>query len=190
MIADADRSGWFGASDAAQIMGRWNTGTFARWWMQKLGLSCARIATGAMYAGAYYEHPILRTAGAEEMDGQLYVPEVRLRVNLDGNTGRHIYEVKTHRFEKPYRPPRAHIRQVNVQLWAARQNGWEAPTAEILAYGLLPYEYENFFQEIDPARLARFPVAYDAAFLAAFLRRLRCLSACLVKGVWPDESGI
>lgn len=190
MISDHDRSGWFGASDAARIMGSWNTKTFEKWWLQKLGLNQDHYTTDAMAAGTYYEHPILRAVGAQEMDGQLYVPEVRLRVNLDGCTGRHIYEVKTHRLEKPYRPTRAHIRQVNVQLWAAWQNGWMFPEAEIVAYGLLPCEYDNFFREIDPARLERFPVEYDMAFIARFLRRLRCLSACLEKGAWPDESGI
>ena len=37
MIHNQDRSGWFGASDTARIMGNWNTQTFARWWGEKLG---------------------------------------------------------------------------------------------------------------------------------------------------------
>ena len=39
MIRDHDRSGWFGASDTATIMGSWGTKTFRRFWLQKLGLN-------------------------------------------------------------------------------------------------------------------------------------------------------
>lgn len=190
MIRDHDRSGWFGASDVQRIMGSWSGRTFDRWWMQKLGLNRDHFSTDAMAAGTHYEHPILRAVGAREMDRQLYVPEYRLRVNLDGNTGGHILEAKTHRHEKPYRPPLAHVRQVNVQIFAALQNGWRFPTGEIVAYGLLPYEYENFFAPIDPERLRRFPVRYDPDFILAFQRRLRVLCDCMLDGRWPDAAEI
>lgn len=38
MIHDQDRSGWFGASDTGIIMRRWDTDTFYKWWLEKLGL--------------------------------------------------------------------------------------------------------------------------------------------------------
>ena len=51
MIADQDRSGWFGASDTATIMGNWSTKTFRKWWMQKMGLDSSHYTTRAMNAG-------------------------------------------------------------------------------------------------------------------------------------------
>ena len=44
MIADQDRSGWFGASDTSYVMGNWHTKTFKDWWLKKMGLN-----TGVTY---------------------------------------------------------------------------------------------------------------------------------------------
>lgn len=54
MIADQDRSGWFGASDASYIMGSWDTKSFERWWLQKLGLNRDHFTTDATAAGTYF----------------------------------------------------------------------------------------------------------------------------------------
>lgn len=188
MIADQDRSGWFGASDTAHIMGRWNTKTFEKWWSQKLGLNRDHFTNEAMAAGTNYEHAILDAIGAAEKDRQIFYRPYLLRINLDGNTGSRIHEVKTHRADKRYKPPAAHIRQVQVQMFAAKANGWENVTAEIVAYGLLPEEYDNFFMEVDARRIQRFEIEYDPRFINRYLQRVRYLGYCLREGVWPDES--
>lgn len=187
MIADHDRSGWFGASDVGHIMGRWDTKTFSKWWMQKIGLNRDHFTNDAMAAGTNYEHAILDAIGAAEKDKQIFCRPYLLRINLDGNTGSRIHEVKTHRADKPYKPTKAHVQQVQVQMFAAKAIGWEDVTAEIVAYGLLPEEYGNFFLDIDMKRIKRFEVAYDPAFINQYLKRIRYLGDCLLKGVWPDE---
>ena len=59
MIQSQDRAGWFGASDVCFITGRWNTKTFRRWWLAKLGLEKGHYSSTAMNAGTYFEHAIL-----------------------------------------------------------------------------------------------------------------------------------
>lgn len=182
MIRDHDRSGWFGASDVRHIIGPWRSKSFDRWWAVKLGLIRDEFHTDAMCAGTAYEHPILEAVGAEEMDKQILLPELRLRVNLDGNNGSHILEVKTH--GKPdFRPPKAYLQQVNVQMLAMGRDA----TAEIVAYRLEPEDYKNFFRPVDPGRITRWPVARDEIFLRKFLWRLRYLRDCLVGGRWPRD---
>lgn len=222
MIADHDRSGWFGASDTAMIMGNWKTKTFRKWWQQKLGIDQSHFTNTSMLAGTHYEHAILQVIGAAEMDRQILIPELRLRVNLDGNTGCRIHEVKTYKLDgssrkgtalqnrgveiatsgleapprndialvqagRGWKPTKAYMQQVQVQMYAVKQVWGGEVSAEIVAYGLTEAEYRNFFLEIDPRRILRFPVEYDEGFLQAYLPRLRYLAGCLEKGVWPDE---
>lgn len=163
-------------------MGSWSTKSFDRWWAVKLGLSREDYKSDAMCAGTAYEHPVLQFIGAQEIDKQILLPELRLRVNLDGNSGCHIYEVKTH--GKPaFRPTKAYLQQVRVQLYAAG----EGSTAEIIAYRLEAEDYKNYFREIDPERIARCPVEQDEDFLQAFLPRLEYLRDCLMAGRWPND---
>lgn len=187
MIADQDRSGWFGASDCGFIMGSWNTKTFENWWLKKLGVNNDHFQTDATAAGTYWEHTILDHIGVAEKDKQILIPELLLRINLDGNTGSHIVEVKTHKVEKAYKVSAAHRRQVNVQMFGMRHIGCTDTTAEVAAYGLTDYDYSNFFGEIEPARLTRHPVEYDEGFIQKYLPRLEYLRDCLQKGVWPRE---
>ena len=188
MIADQDRSGWFGASDTGFIMGNWTNKTFERWWMQKLGVNHDHFQTDATAAGTYWEHTILDHIGVAEKDKQILIPELLLRINLDGNTGSHIVEVKTHKVEKVYTVSAAHRRQVNVQMFGMRHTGCMDATAEVAAYGLTEYDYINFFGEIDPHRLTRHPVEYDEGFIRKYLPRLEYLRDCLQKGAWPREN--
>jgi len=188
VIADQDRSGWFGASDTSYIMGSWNTKTFDRWWLQKLGINRDRFSTDATAAGTYFEHAILDHVGVAEKDKQILLPELLLRINLDGSTGGHIVEVKTHRAQKAYKNTAAHRRQVQVQMLGMYLSGYTDVSAEIVSYGLLEYDYSNFFGNIDPERLNRHPVAYDEAFICKFTPRLQYLRGCLQKGVWPNHS--
>ena len=185
MIQSQDRSGWFGASDVSYIMGNWITKAFKSWWLVKLGLDNRHFATKAMNAGTYYEHAILEHIGTPRMDHQILIPELRLRVNLDGDGPGQIHEVKTHKAEKVYKPTTAHFRQVNVQMFAKKRVEGVLPKAEIVSYGLLPEDYDNFFRPIDPSRVRRHPVSYNIAFIDNFLERLSYLRDCLERGVFP-----
>ena len=85
MISDNDRSGFFGASDTSYIMGNWNTKTFKKWWMAKLGIDTSHYTSVAMNAGTYYEHGVLDVIGSPRKDHQIIIPEYKLRINLDGD---------------------------------------------------------------------------------------------------------
>ena len=187
MIHSHDRSGWFGASDTSTIMGRWTTKTFEKWWMQKLGLNTDHFTSTAMNAGTYYEHAVLDALQVPRRDHQILIPELLLRVNLDGDAPKRIWEVKTHKAEKAYKPTAAHIRQVNVQMYAKRHVEKVLPDAVIAAYGLDEYDYRNFFNDIDPRRLQLYPVGYDEAFMRKYLKRVEYLADCLRKGAFPRE---
>lgn len=58
MIHDHERSGWFGASDTGKIVGSWETPTFEKWWMVKLGIRQEDFTTDAMLTGTAFEHRI------------------------------------------------------------------------------------------------------------------------------------
>ena len=181
MIASQDRSGWFGASDVDKIIGKRATATWKKWWLEKLGIRHEHFTNIAMLAGTYKEHQILDYIGAAERDKQILIPELLLRVNLDGNTGKKIHEVKTFAWVEGWKPSKKYIQQVNVQMFA-----YESRDAEIVAYGLLPEDYENFFLPIDPHRLIRIPVSYDEVFIGRFKLNLVELADCLRKGVMPN----
>ena len=93
MIASKDRSGFFGASDTDKIVGNYNTKSWREWWLEKIGIEKSDFTNRAMSAGTYYEHRILKSLGFEiELDKQIIIEDLLLRVNLDGNTdGIEIY---------------------------------------------------------------------------------------------------
>lgn len=188
MITDHDRSGWFGASDTATIMGNWKTKTFAKWWAQKLGLDNSHYTTRAMNAGTYYERAILDYIGAPRRDHQILLPELLLRVNYDGDGPRQIYEVKTHKVENAFKVTKAYYQQLQVQMFAKKETEGCVPLAEFVAYALTEDDYRNFFNDIDPERLKRYPTGYEPEFIEKYLKRLEYLAECLRKGVWPDEN--
>lgn len=190
MIADQDRSGWFGASDTCTIMGNWKTKTFAKWWAQKLGINTDRYTSKAMNAGTYYEHAILEHIGAPRRDHQIIIPEYLLRVNLDGDGPRQIYEVKTHSAAKEFKASKAYWQQVQVQMYAKQKEEGCIPSAYIVSYGLGEEDYKNFFLAIDPLRVKKHQIEYDEAFVAEYLKRLEYLARCLKEGSWPDERAI
>lgn len=178
MITNKDRSGWFGASDTSYIVGNYQTETFKKWWLEKLGLRQSTINTKAMQAGTYFEHRILDTIPGVIKDRQITIPELRLRVNLDGETDI-IHEVKTHKIENPYKVPIGHKRQVLVQMYVAQKE------AEILSYGLTENDYKNYFNEIDPDRIQHHRIEYDEDFITEYLERLKYLNKCLREGRMP-----
>lgn len=184
MIASKDRSGWFGASDVDKIVGNWKTKTWSDWWMVKLGIARNNIETISMNAGTHKEHQILQFISPfMETDKQILLPHLRLRVNLDGNVGKKIYEIKTHSEDKVFKPSKKYIQQVNVQMFA-----YETRDAQITSYGLTEDDYKNYFLPIDKDRVRHHQIQYDENWVqTVFLPKLEILADCLERGVFPSE---
>lgn len=185
MIASHDRSGWIGASDTDKVIGNWGTKTWEKWWMQKLGINNDHFDNEYTKAGTNWEHRILDSLHLPDLsyDKQLIIEDLRLRVNLDGNTPFRIHEVKTYQWEKGWKKtPKKYIDQVEVQMFASSIHD-----AEIDAYGLVPEDYKNYLRDLDPSRLQAIPVAYDPKWIeSVYLPKLRILADCLKRGVFPN----
>ena len=180
MIHSKDRSGWIGASDTSTVCGNWNTKTFRQWWLVKLGVSCNDFESLQMKTGTALEHRILQSIGVKKMDRQIKIRRYRLRVNLDGESRSIIHEVKTHGKEK-FKLTKPYWQQAQVEMFAAGKQ------LEIVAYQLLPEDYENWFLPIDVDRLERIPVEYDPDWIhTVYLPRLLILKNCLVRRSWPE----
>ena len=110
MIQSKDRSGYIGASDIPYVIGNWKTKTWEKWWRQKIGINTDHFDNKYTMAGSTYEHRILESLGLPmEFDKQIILEDLRLRVNLDGNTEDCIYECKTFKNEKGFKVPKIHI---------------------------------------------------------------------------------
>lgn len=182
MIRDHDRSGWFGASDTATIMGNWNTATFGRWWLVKLGLRTDSFTNLQMQTGTAFEHRILDHLGIVRRDRQIKLRPLRLRVNLDGETRDAVHEVKTYGGER-FKVTKAYWQQAQVEMFATGKR------CVIEAYRLEPEDYYNWLRDIDPARLSQHPVEYDIDWICGqYLPRLKYLADCLKRGRFPDEN--
>ena len=185
MIADHDRSYYFGASDTDKIIGNWKTKTWERWWMQKLGINKDHFENEFTKAGTNWEHRILDSLHIPDLekDKQIIIEELKLRVNLDGNTPNRIKEVKTYQWAKGWKKtPQKYINQVQVQMFGSKIFG-----ADIVAYGLEEADYNNFFREVDPSRLQQIPVAYDQQWIeTTYLPKHRVLLECLKRGAFPN----
>lgn len=180
MIHSKDRSGWFGASDTARIIGSWETATFEKFWLEKLGLYHSDFENLSMKTGTYYEGKILDFLGVRRRDRQIRIPSLRLRVNLDGED-KSIHEVKTYRREL-FSVTRPYWMQAQVEMYAAKK------PLEIVSYRLLEDDFQNWLLPIDPDRLSRHSVPYDQDWVNnRYLPRLTYLAECLMKGVWPSE---
>lgn len=180
MIHDHERSGWFGASDTGKIVGSWETPTFEKWWMVKLGIRQENFTTDAMLTGTAFEHRILEHIGIRKMDRQIRISRLRLRINLDGETKDEISEVKTYGKDH-FVVSKAYWQQCQVEMFGAKKQ------CRIVAYHLLPEDYLNWFSPIDDARISYYPIQYDAEWVKTeYLPRLIYLSNCLKKGVWPN----
>lgn len=183
MITEKSRADWFGASDVNYIVGNYETKSFEKWWLEKLGYRKNDFTNSAMLAGTHYEHRILDYIGVTEKDKQIKIPELKLRVNLDGNTSDTIYEVKTYRYDKGFKVPLKYKRQVWVQMYAMK-----CKKAYIVAYGLTEKDYNNFFNDIDASRLTFYEIEYNEEFINdVFLPRIKYLAECLRKGVFPKK---
>lgn len=182
MIESKDRSGYFGASDTDKIIGNWKTATFEKWWMQKIGINRDHFDNKYTLAGTHYEHRILESLEIPmELDKQVIIEDLKLRVNLDGNDTDTIYECKTYKLEKGFKTPKKYIDQVQVQMFATG-----IKRAEIVVYGLEEGDYDNFFHPIDPERLQRFAYSYDERWInEVYLPKLKHLAQCLKEGRFP-----
>jgi hypothetical protein len=190
MITNKDRSGWFGASDTSMVVGNWETASFKQWWLVKLGLAESTLQTKAMKVGNAFEHKILETIPGVEMDKQILIPELHLRVNLDGNTEKTIHEVKTYKRDK-FKVSAAYRNQAQVEMYAFLLESGFVPDLEIVAYQLTPEDYLNYFNPIDPNRLSHIPIPYDVSFIKdRYLPRLRYLGKCLEEGRMPKHEQI
>jgi hypothetical protein len=184
LIDSKDRSGWFGASDTDRVVSSFDTKTFIDWWLTKEGVTSNNFESAEMNAGTHWEHRILERVNEDmEMDKQILLPELRLRVNLDGNTENCIYECKTYKAEKSFKVPLKYKRQVWVQMY-----GSKIGKAYIVAYGLTENDYMNYLAPLDDNRLDLFPIEYDEVFIEQkYLPRLKYLAHCLDDGIFPTE---
>lgn len=185
MIQNQDRSNYIGASDTSFVVGNWKTKTFENWWLEKVGIQKNNIKTEAMKAGNNYEHKILETLKdllhIEDLEKDRQIIINRLRVNLDGNTKNCIYEVKTYNAEKEFKVSKLYWRQAQVEMYASGIHN-----LYIVAYALKDNDYENYFNEIDKARITLYPINYDEDFIKnEYLPKLNFLSNCLERGAFP-----
>lgn len=181
MIASQDRSQYFGASDTTMICGNWETKTFKKWWLTKLGLNSNSIKTIAMQAGNNFEHDILNCLDIKDLEKDKQIIIDRLRVNLDGNTSTTIYEVKTYNNEKEFKISKQYWRQVQVEMYVTG-----IKKAYIVAYGLEEKDYKNFFNKIDKDRIKYLPIEYDNEFIEKeYKPKLEILTDYLKRGAMP-----
>jgi hypothetical protein len=183
MIASKDRGYYFGASDTDKIIGKWTSATWTKWWLQKLSINTDNFENVYTLAGTHFEHRILESIGIPmELDKQVVLEELRLRVNLDGNTDDCIYECKTYKADKPFKMPQKYINQVQVQMFATGIH-----KAKIVVYGLEEDDYNNFFRPIDKHRLQIVEVEYNSHWIeTVYLPKLMVLVDCLKKGIFPQ----
>lgn len=184
MIASKDRSEYFGASDTSYIVGNWKTKSFEKWWMQKIGINTDHFDNRYTLAGSHYEHRILESLGIPmELDKQIILEELRLRVNYDGFATDCIYECKTFINDKGFKVSKKYREQVQVQMFASGLR-----KAKIIAYGLKEEDYDNFFNPIEKDRRHEFIVEYDEKWInTVFLPRLKFLAERLKQGKFPSE---
>ncbi len=184
MIASHDRSGWIGASDTSMVVGNWNTATFRKWWLIKLGLAESGFHSKEMLAGTFYEHRILDHLGITKMDRQIKKHSLRLRVNLDGESKRMVHEVKTHK-DSVFKVSKRYWQQCQVEAFVTKKD------VEIIAYRLLQDDYENYFNPIDSERITRHFIQYDREWIeTVYLPRLKYLARCIKKRRMPCESDV
>lgn len=181
MIQTQDRSNYIGASDTSFVVGNWETKTFSKWWLEKIGIHKNNLSTEAMKAGNNYEHRILDALEIEGLEKDKQIIIDRLRVNLDGNTKTCIYEVKTHKEEKEFKVSKQYWRQAQIEMYASGIH-----KLFIVAYGLIEKDYINYFNKIDKSRLKLIEVEYDKDFVKKeYLPKLEILTKCLKEGVFP-----
>ena len=181
MITSKDRSYYIGASDTSYVVGNWETKSFAKWYGEKQDIYSNDFSNVYMQAGTFLEHRILDHLDINDLEKDKQIIKGRLRINLDGNTNDTIYEVKTHKADKPFKVSKRYREQVIVQMY-----GSGIKKAYIVSYGLENEDYNNFYRDIDADRLEVHEIDYDEKFINdIYLPRFNYLVECLDKGVFP-----
>lgn len=183
MITNHDRSGWFGASDTNYVIAKNRlTKSWQNWWLEKLDLYKNEFSSKAMAAGSAWEHKILDAVDSTiRKDHQIIIEKYRLRVNYDGDKDGTIYEVKTYSQTKEFKVTTGYWRQSQVEMYAMKTK-----KLYIVAYGLIPEEYDNYFLPVDDKRIKFYPVEYDKQWIQnEYLPKLKELCRALRKGRFP-----
>lgn len=184
MIQSQDRSYYIGCSDTSMVVGNWNTKTFEKWWLEKLGINKNNLSSDAIKAGNNYEHKILDSLEIDGLEKDKQIIKDRLRANLDGNTNTCIYEVKTHNVNKEFKVSKQYWRQAQVEMYASN-----IKKLFIVAYALQENDYINFFNEIDKNRIKMLEIKYDESFIKnEYLPKLEILTKCLKEGGYPANN--
>lgn len=183
MIQSQDRSFYIGCSDTIFVIGNWNTKTFEKWWLEKLGIHKNQLSNEYIKAGNNYEHKILKSLNIKDMEFDKQIIIDRLRANYDGNTKDCIYEVKTHNLNKPFKVSKQYWCQAQAEMYASNIH-----KLFIVAYGLNENDYINYFNEIDPLRIQLIEIEYNENFINNdYLPKLKILTECLKKGTFPTN---
>ena len=180
MITDKTRDYFIGASDTQYVMSKFDTKTFKRWWLVKIGAEETDTENIYTIAGNRYEQKILDTLFVPYRNEQVIIGQ--LRVNIDGRTDEEILEVKTHK--KRFKVTKAYWQQVQVEMWA-----FQVYKARIVAYQMIDedYEYDN---DIDLDRVKYYPIDYEEQFIyEEYLPRFHYLCWCFWNEVEPSEDG-
>lgn len=178
MISDKDRSYYIGASDTKYVIGNYDTKTFRHWWDVKMGF-IADTDYDSIYimTGNLYEPKILDWLECTERDRQIIIG--RLRVNLDGETEDSVIEIKTFRYDGVWKPPKAYLHQVQVEMFATgKDKGY------LVGYGVDDDDYYAVINgetlDIDARRIFIYPIERDDKWLdEVYLPRLWYLAECL-----------
>lgn len=184
MIKSQDRSNYFGASDTKYVIGNWNTKTFQKWWLEKLGIQNERYDNKYTLAGTNYEHKIIDALNIPLIEKDNQFIKDKIRVNLDANTKEKIYEIKTYGYKKGFslEKHKDYVNQVIVQMYVSKIH-----SAEIVAYGLLENDYINYFNDIDSDRLSIFEIEYNEDWLnKEYIPKIEYLTKCLKEQKFPN----
>ena len=185
MITNRDRSGYIGASDTKYVIGNWNTKSFTKWWMEKIGISSNKFNNKYTMAGNNYEHKIIDALNIPNIKKDSQFIKGKIRVNLDANTNKKIHEVKTYNYEKGFelKKHKDYVNQVQVQMFIS-----DIHNAEIDTYGLIENDYQNYFNQIDTDRLSVYEIIYDENWInEEYKLKALYLSKCLELGKFPSE---
>lgn len=195
MITDTNRAYWFGASDTKHVIAdNHDTQTWKDFWLEKCGVITRDVGNAFTTAGTAFEHPILDAIDKDiNKDRQIILEDLRLRVNYDGDKVGNIFEVKSHKAEKPLLTKNAlyqflpkHIfgqTQVEIYAW---KTAYERGLIDIPYKKLYVVDYplyEDDFSgepEVDVKRIKFHKVKYDKGFIKMYLSKLEPLAEMLV----------
>lgn len=183
MINTQDRSGYIGASDTKYVVGNWETKTFTKWWMQKIGIDNTHIKTKQTEAGNNYEAKIIDVLNIPNIERDKQIIKGRIRVNLDANTFDTNHEIKTYQYEKGFdiNKHKDYIQQTQVQMYISGLH-----KTILHAYGLIEKEYDNYLSEIDLNRLSHIEIPYDEEWIMnEYVDKANYLSYCIINGKYP-----